>query len=90
VEPHPGWRPDHRVRPSQWPAEIRRAGTHHRLVRTPFINPYDTRMLPLTYEGLVMLPERRDLPLCGATSRTTPTSSFLRRKHSASRRTMAC
>ncbi len=33
------------------------------LVRTPFINPYDTRMIPLTYEGVVMLPERRDQPL---------------------------
>jgi outer membrane porin, OprD family len=33
------------------------------LVRTPFINPYDTRMIPLTYEGVVLLPERRDQPL---------------------------
>ncbi len=28
------------------------------LVRTPFINPYDVRMIPITYEGLVLLPER--------------------------------
>jgi len=33
------------------------------LVRTPFINPYDTRMIPLTYEGVLMLPERHDQPL---------------------------
>ena len=33
------------------------------LVRTPFINPYDTRMIPLTYEGVVMLPEHHDQPL---------------------------
>ncbi|MGB6428448.1 MAG: OprD family outer membrane porin [Methyloceanibacter sp.] len=29
------------------------------LVRTPFINPFDVRMIPLTYEGIVLLPERR-------------------------------
>jgi hypothetical protein len=35
------------------------------LVRTPFINPFDTRMIPLTYEGvlLLLLPERHDQPL---------------------------
>lgn len=30
------------------------------LVRTPFINPYDVRMIPLTYEGVVLLPEDKD------------------------------
>ena len=30
------------------------------LVRTPFINPYDVRMIPLTFEGIVLLPERKD------------------------------
>lgn len=29
------------------------------LVRTPFINPYDIRMIPLTFEGIVLLPEER-------------------------------
>ena len=29
------------------------------LVRTPYINPFDVRMIPLTYEGVVLLPERR-------------------------------
>ncbi len=29
------------------------------LVRTPYINPFDVRMIPLTYEGAVLLPERR-------------------------------
>jgi outer membrane porin, OprD family len=33
------------------------------LVRTPFINPYDTRMIPLTYEGVMLLPEQHDQPL---------------------------
>ncbi len=34
------------------------------LVRTPYINPYDVRMIPLTFEGIVLLPERtRDQPL---------------------------
>ncbi len=28
------------------------------LVRTPYINPYDSRMIPLTFEGVVLLPER--------------------------------
>ncbi|HUU24190.1 MAG TPA: OprD family outer membrane porin [Methyloceanibacter sp.] len=27
------------------------------LVRTPYVNPYDVRMIPLTYEGVVLLPE---------------------------------
>jgi outer membrane OprD family porin len=27
------------------------------LVRTPFVNPYDVRMIPLTFEGVVLLPE---------------------------------
>lgn len=29
------------------------------LVRTPFLNPFDVRMIPITYEGIVLLPERR-------------------------------
>jgi outer membrane porin, OprD family len=28
------------------------------LVRTPYINPFDVRMIPLTYEGIVLVPER--------------------------------
>lgn len=28
------------------------------LVRTPYLNPFDVRMIPLTYEGVVLLPER--------------------------------
>ena len=28
------------------------------LVRTPYINPFDVRMIPLTYEGVVLVPER--------------------------------
>ncbi len=28
------------------------------LVRTAFVNPYDVRMIPITYEGVVLLPER--------------------------------
>jgi hypothetical protein len=32
------------------------------LVRTPYINPYDVRMIPLTFEGVVLLPEE-DQPL---------------------------
>lgn len=27
------------------------------LVRTPYVNPYDVRMIPLTFEGVVLLPE---------------------------------
>ncbi len=27
------------------------------LVRTPYINPYDVRMIPLTFEGIVLVPE---------------------------------
>jgi outer membrane porin, OprD family len=30
------------------------------LVRTPYINPFDVRMIPLTFEGIVLLPERKD------------------------------
>ena len=30
------------------------------LVRTPYINPYDARMIPLTFEGIVLLPERTE------------------------------
>jgi len=30
------------------------------LVRTAFINPQDTRMIPLTFEGVVLVPERRE------------------------------
>jgi outer membrane porin, OprD family len=33
------------------------------LVRTPYINPYDVRMIPLTFEGIVLLPERKDQEL---------------------------
>lgn len=29
------------------------------LVRTPYINPFDVRMIPLTFEGVVLLPEDR-------------------------------
>jgi outer membrane porin, OprD family len=28
------------------------------LVRTPYINPFDVRMIPLTYEGVMLVPER--------------------------------
>ena len=30
------------------------------LVRTPYINPYDVRMIPLTFEGIVLVPERKE------------------------------
>jgi hypothetical protein len=30
------------------------------LVRTPYVNPYDVRMIPLTFEGVVLLPENKD------------------------------
>ena len=66
------------------------------LVRTPYLNPFDVRMIPLTYEGVVLLPERRNSPsitfclICGNTSRSTLMSSFPYRKDSASTRTMAC
>jgi molybdopterin-binding protein len=33
------------------------------LMRTPFINPYDVRMIPLTFEGIVLMPERKDQKL---------------------------
>ncbi len=29
------------------------------LVRTPYVNPYDVRMIPLTFEGVVLLPESK-------------------------------
>lgn len=29
------------------------------LVRTPYINPYDIRMIPLTFEGVALLPQER-------------------------------
>lgn len=29
------------------------------LVRTPYVNPYDIRMIPLTFEGVVLLPENK-------------------------------
>ena len=32
------------------------------LVRTPYINPYDVRMIPLTFEGVVLVPEHKDEP----------------------------
>jgi hypothetical protein len=31
----------------------------HLLVRTPYINPFDIRMIPLTFEGVVLTPENR-------------------------------
>ena len=30
------------------------------LVRTPYINPFDVRMIPLTFEGVALLPENKD------------------------------
>ena len=30
------------------------------LVRTPYVNPMDDRMIPLTFEGVVLLPEDKD------------------------------
>jgi hypothetical protein len=30
------------------------------LVRTPFINPFDVRMIPLTFEGVALMPESAD------------------------------
>jgi hypothetical protein len=33
------------------------------LVRTPYVNPYDIRMIPLTFEGVVLLPEKKDKDL---------------------------
>jgi len=30
------------------------------LVRTPYINPYDVRMIPLTFEGVVLVPEHKE------------------------------
>jgi hypothetical protein len=30
------------------------------LIRTAFINPQDKRMIPLTFEGVILVPERRD------------------------------
>ena len=30
------------------------------LVRTPYVNPYDIRMIPLSFEGVVLLPENKD------------------------------
>lgn len=33
------------------------------LVRTPYINPYDIRMIPLTFEGVVLLPEDQNAKL---------------------------
>jgi hypothetical protein len=32
------------------------------LVRTPYVNPYDVRMIPLTFEGVVLLPEDHHRP----------------------------
>ncbi len=29
------------------------------LVRTPYVNPYDIRMIPLTFEGVVLVPENK-------------------------------
>jgi len=33
------------------------------LVRTPYVNPYDIRMIPLTFEGIVLVPENKDQKL---------------------------
>lgn len=33
------------------------------LVRTPYVNPYDIRMIPLTFEGVVLLPEDQNKDL---------------------------
>jgi len=33
------------------------------LVRTPYVNPYDIRMIPITFEGVVLLPETQDKDL---------------------------
>ena len=30
------------------------------LVRTPYVNTFDARMIPLTFDGIVLLPERKD------------------------------
>lgn len=30
------------------------------LVRTPYINPFDVRMIPLTFEGVALMPDDRD------------------------------
>lgn len=30
------------------------------LVRTPYVNPYDIRMIPLTFEGVVLVPEDQE------------------------------
>jgi len=30
------------------------------LVRTPYVNTFDARMIPLTFEGIALLPERKD------------------------------
>jgi outer membrane porin, OprD family len=30
------------------------------LVRTPYVNPYDIRMIPLSFEGIVLLPDKED------------------------------
>lgn len=29
------------------------------IIRTPYINPYDSRMIPLTFEGIVLAPDRQ-------------------------------
>ncbi len=33
------------------------------LVRTPYVNPYDIRMIPLSFEGVVLLPENQQQKL---------------------------
>jgi len=33
------------------------------LVRTPYVNPYDVRMIPLTFEGVVLVPENKERKL---------------------------
>jgi hypothetical protein len=52
------------------------------LVRTPYINPFDVRMIPLTYEGVMLVPERQgnspstmSRPISSAISRATRPSS---------------
>ena len=45
-------------------ARVRLAGQEitagRQLVRTPYINPFDVRMIPLTFEGVVLLPQSKD------------------------------
>lgn len=58
------------------------------LVRTPFIYPYDIRMIPLIFEGAVLLPEGARASttwprISRATNRGTRVTSFHSAKGSA-------